>query len=186
MPLRGEGVEARPVPHVKDGVRTGVIESGLPHGLRSGACFSSVLLGNTAPPRPRQAALCGELQRGREGKQPGCVPSRDPDAVHLRDIQDALRHDDRALQGNANVSKETLQSLTGGAGIPIPAGLSVPLGLSGSLAQPAVNVNAEQAVAGFVTGAARQKGEELKQNVQERARREARRGLGDALKRLGK
>ncbi len=91
-----------------------------------------------------------------------------------------------ALQGNANVSKETLQSLTGGAGIPIPAGLSVPLGLSGSLAQPAVNVNAEQAVAGLVTGAARQKGEELKQNVQERARREARRGLGDALKRLRK
>ena len=91
-----------------------------------------------------------------------------------------------ALQGDADIPKATLQQLAGGAGVALPAKLSVPLALGGSLMQPTVNVNAQQAVAGLVTGAAKQKVQELRQGAQDRVRREARRGLGDALKRLGR
>jgi hypothetical protein len=91
-----------------------------------------------------------------------------------------------ALQGDADIPKATLQQLAGGAGVALPAKLSVPLALGGSLMRPTVNVNAQQAVAGLVTGAAKQKVQELRQGAQDRVRREARRGLGDALKRLGR
>lgn len=91
-----------------------------------------------------------------------------------------------ALQGTANVSRESLQRLTGGSGIPLPAALSVPLRLGGTLSSPAIGVDAGPAVAGLVTGAAKQKAQQLQQGAQERVKREARRGLGDALKRLGK
>lgn len=91
-----------------------------------------------------------------------------------------------ALQGTASLSKEALQRMAGGAGIAIPASLNVPLGLGGTLTQPSVNVNAEQAVAGLVTGAARGKAQELKQGAEERARRAGRRGLGDVFRQLGK
>ncbi len=36
------------------------------------------------------------LERTTEGNQVGCVPSRDPGTIHLRDVQDAIRYDDRA------------------------------------------------------------------------------------------
>ena len=91
-----------------------------------------------------------------------------------------------ALQGDVKVPKDVLQRIVGGAGVPLPANLSVPLGLGGSLMQPTVNVDAQQAVAGLATGAAKQKVQELQQNAQEKAKREARRGLGDVLKRFGK
>jgi len=90
-----------------------------------------------------------------------------------------------ALQGTATVSKEALQRIAGGAGAALPSALQVPLGLDGTLFQPAVRVDAQQAVAGLVTGAAKQKAQEVRQDVQDRARREARRGLGDVFRKLG-
>jgi AsmA protein len=91
-----------------------------------------------------------------------------------------------ALQGTASLSKDTLQRLAGGTGMAVPANLDVPLGLGGTLTQPSVNVNVEQAVAGLVSGAARGKAQELKQGAEERARRAGRRGLGDVFRKLGK
>ncbi len=91
-----------------------------------------------------------------------------------------------ALQGDAKVSRQALQGILGGTGLPLPANLTVPLGVGGSLQQPSIEVNAQQAVAGLAGGAAKQKAQELKQGVEDRARREARRGLGDALKGFGK
>ncbi|HEX9289981.1 MAG TPA: hypothetical protein VF904_10680, partial [Anaeromyxobacteraceae bacterium] len=90
-----------------------------------------------------------------------------------------------ALQGTATVSKEALQRIAGGAGAALPSALQVPLGLDGTLFQPAVRVDAQQAVAGLVTGAAKQKAQQVQQDVQDRARREARRGLGDVFRKLG-
>ena len=84
-----------------------------------------------------------------------------------------------ALTGAAKVSKETLQSLVGGSKLPLGQGVSVPLALSGSLMQPSVNVQADQAVAGLVQGAAKQKVQELKDTVQERPR--SRRGRAWAI-----
>ena len=52
--------------------------------------------------------------------------------------------------------------------------------------QPAVNVQAEQAVAGLVKGAAQQQVQQLKESVQEKAKVQARKGLGDVLRGLGK
>ena len=91
-----------------------------------------------------------------------------------------------ALQGTTALSREALQRVAGGAGKAIPASLDVPLALGGTLSQPSVNVNAEQAVAGLVSGAARGKAQELKQGAEERARRAGRRGLGDVFRGLGK
>jgi AsmA protein len=90
------------------------------------------------------------------------------------------------LDGKAIVSKAALQQLVGGVGGALPSGLEVPLALGGTLFQPTVRVDAQQAVAGLATGAAKQKVQELQQNVQDRAKREARRGLGDVFRGLGK
>ena len=87
-----------------------------------------------------------------------------------------------ALDGAAKVSKETLQRLVGGSKLPLGQGVSVPLALSGSLMQPSVNVKADQAVAGLVQGAAKQKVQELKDTVQEKAKVQARKSLGDLLR----
>jgi AsmA protein len=89
-----------------------------------------------------------------------------------------------ALEGAIEVPRSALQQVTGGAGLPVPAKLSVPLALGGSLMQPSVSVNAQQAVAGLVGGAAKQEAQELKKGAEERIRREARRGLRGTLERL--
>jgi AsmA protein len=91
-----------------------------------------------------------------------------------------------ALQGDVQIPRAALRGVAGGGGIPIPAELSVPLSLGGSLTRPSVTVNAQQAVAGLAEGAARQKAQELREGAKERARREARRGLRNALKGLGR
>src|SRR6266568_2556846 len=87
-----------------------------------------------------------------------------------------------ALTGAAKLSKESLQRLAGGSKLPLGQSLSVPLALSGSLMQPSVNVQADQAVAGLVQGAAKQKAQELQDTVQEKAKVQARKGLGDLLR----
>jgi AsmA protein len=84
-----------------------------------------------------------------------------------------------ALEGKATVAREALAKVAGG--LPLPSGLEVPLGLGGSLAQPAVNVNAQEAVQGLVKGAA----EQQVKGLRERGLREGRRGAQDALKNLG-
>jgi AsmA protein len=86
---------------------------------------------------------------------------------------------DLALDGTATVSKEALAQVA--SGLPLPSGLEVPLSLGGTLFAPTVNVNAQQAVAGLVTGAAKQQ----LQGVEEKARREARRGVKDVLRGFG-
>lgn len=91
-----------------------------------------------------------------------------------------------ALQGTANLSKQALQGLTGGTKLPLGNGLQVPLALGGTLSQPAVHVEAQQAVAGLVTGAAKQQVQQLQQNLQEKAKVQARKGLGDVLRGFGK
>ncbi|HEX7622254.1 MAG TPA: AsmA family protein, partial [Anaeromyxobacteraceae bacterium] len=87
-----------------------------------------------------------------------------------------------ALSGAAKLSKETLQKLAGGSKLPLGQGVSVPLALSGTLQQPSVSVQAEQAVAGLAQGVAKQKVQELQDTVQERAKVQARKGLGDLLR----
>ena len=47
----------------------------------------------------------GVLVRTVGGRQHGCAPSRDPDAIRLRDIQDALREDERAEQLRGNLRR---------------------------------------------------------------------------------
>jgi len=89
-----------------------------------------------------------------------------------------------ALTGAAKLSKETLQRLAGGSKLPLGQGLSVPLALSGSLAQPSVSVQADQAVAGLVQGAAKQKVQELQDTAKEKAKVQARKGVGDLLRGL--
>ncbi len=80
-----------------------------------------------------------------------------------------------------------LYSDVGGAASVLPSsGLSVPLALGGSLFAPSVEVKAGQVATGLAAGAVKGKAEELKKGAEERVRREARRGLGDALKRFGK
>ncbi|GEJ58680.1 AsmA family protein [Anaeromyxobacter diazotrophicus] len=91
-----------------------------------------------------------------------------------------------ALQGTANLSKQALQGLTGGTKLPLGNGLAVPLALGGTLSQPSVHVEAQQAVAGLVTGAAKQQVQQLQQNLQEKAKVQARKGLGDVLRGFGK
>jgi AsmA protein len=87
-----------------------------------------------------------------------------------------------ALSGAAKLSKETLQKLAGGSKLPLGQGLSVPLALSGTLQQPSVSVQADQAVAGLAQGVAKQKVQELQGTVQEKAKVQARKGLGDLLR----
>ncbi len=89
-----------------------------------------------------------------------------------------------ALTGAAKLSKETLQRLAGGSKLPLGQGLTVPLALSGSLAQPSVSVQADQAVAGLVQGAAKQKVQELQDTAKEKAKVQARKGVGDLLRGL--
>jgi hypothetical protein len=92
-----------------------------------------------------------------------------------------------ALKGDATVSKQVLAQLVGGVGAALPSsGLSVPLALGGSLFSPSIEVDARQAVAGLAAGAAKGKAEELKKGAEERARRAARRGVGDVLRRFGR
>jgi AsmA protein len=90
------------------------------------------------------------------------------------------------LQGGATLSKQALASVAGGAGLPLPNGLEVPLGLGGTLSHPAVQVNAQQAVAGLAESAFKQKGKEVQQNLQDKAKQEANKGFGDLLKSIGK
>jgi AsmA protein len=89
------------------------------------------------------------------------------------------------LDGTATVSKEALAQVAGGSGIPLPSGLQVPLALGGTLTQPTVSVNASDAVANLVSGAAKAKAAELKQDVTKRAQDEAKKGVGDILKNFG-
>jgi uncharacterized protein involved in outer membrane biogenesis len=91
-----------------------------------------------------------------------------------------------ALEGQAQVSKQTLQSLTGGTKLPLASGLTVPLGLGGTLSRPAVSVQADRAVAGLVQGAAKQQVEQLRTTVEDKAKAQARKGLGGLLEGLGK
>ena len=86
------------------------------------------------------------------------------------------------LEGAATVSKEALASVAGGAGIPLPSGLQVPLALGGTLGQPTVSVNAQEAVANLVKGAAGAKVEQVKQDLTKRAQDEAKKGVGDVLR----
>jgi AsmA protein len=86
---------------------------------------------------------------------------------------------DLALDGSATISKEALAGIA--SGLPIGSGLEVPLGLGGSLTAPTVNVNAQQAIAGLVSGAAKQGLE----SVKERALSQGRSGVQDALKGFG-
>jgi AsmA protein len=88
-----------------------------------------------------------------------------------------------ALQGTAVIPKEQLQAIAGG-GVPMPASLSVPLQMGGTLTQPSVGVDAGQAVAGLAGQAAQEKAQELQQEAQERVKREARRGLKDVFRRV--
>jgi AsmA protein len=86
---------------------------------------------------------------------------------------------DLALDGKATISKEALQGIA--SGLPIGSGLDVPLGLGGTLTAPSVNVNAQQAVAGLVSGVAKQQVDAVK----ERALRQGRTSVQDALKGFG-
>ena len=89
-----------------------------------------------------------------------------------------------ALQGTARVSKQALAGVVG-SGVPLPDSLPVPLTLGGSLTHPSVSVDAQEAVAGLVGGAAKRGAQELQNRAQDEAKRAARRGLGDLLKGLG-
>jgi AsmA protein len=84
-----------------------------------------------------------------------------------------------ALGGTVNVPKDVLAKVA--SGIPLPSGLDVPLGLGGTLTQPIVNVNAQEAVSGLAKGAAEQQVNAAK----DRALREGRRGAQDLLKGFG-
>jgi AsmA protein len=84
-----------------------------------------------------------------------------------------------ALDGSATISKQTLAGIA--SGLPVGSGLEVPLGLGGSLTAPTVNVNAQQAVAGLVSGAAKQGVEAVK----ERALGQGQSSVKDALKGFG-
>ncbi len=86
-----------------------------------------------------------------------------------------------ALQGTASLSRQSL----GAAGAKV-GGLQVPIALGGTLSQPSVHVEAQQAVAGLVTGAAKQQLQQLQQNVQEKAKVQARKGVTDILRGFGK
>jgi len=86
-----------------------------------------------------------------------------------------------SLTGSAKLGKETLQRLAGGSKLPLGQGLSVPIALSGTLQQPSVSVQADQAVAGLVQGAAKQEVKELEDTAKEKAKVQARKGLGDLL-----
>ena len=90
------------------------------------------------------------------------------------------------LRGWAKVSKQALAQVVGGAKIPLPSTLDVPLAVGGTLEQPSVSVDAGQAVAGLLSGAARQGLEDLKKGAVDDARRAAQRGLGDLLHQFGK
>jgi AsmA protein len=90
-----------------------------------------------------------------------------------------------ALDGTAKVPKAVLQQVVGG-GLPLPPALEVPLGLGGTLTQPAVHVDAGRAAADLASGAAKQAGQELQNRAQDEAKSAAQRGLGDLLNRLGK
>jgi AsmA protein len=87
-----------------------------------------------------------------------------------------------ALKGTAALSKQSMQA-AGGSKL---SGLQVPLTLGGTLSQPSVSVDAQQAVAGLATGAAKQELNQLQQNAQEKAKVQARKGVGDLLRGLGK
>ncbi|MFL5301438.1 MAG: AsmA-like C-terminal region-containing protein, partial [Anaeromyxobacteraceae bacterium] len=86
---------------------------------------------------------------------------------------------DLALDGKATISKQALQGIA--SGLPIGSGLDVPLGLGGTLTAPSVNVNAQEAVAGLVSGVAKQQVDAVK----ERALRQGRSSVQDALKGFG-
>jgi AsmA protein len=86
---------------------------------------------------------------------------------------------DLALDGSATLSKQTLAGIS--SGLPIGSGLEVPLGLGGTLTSPTVNVNAQQAVAGLVSGAAKQQID----SVKERALQQGQSKVQDALKGFG-
>ena len=87
-----------------------------------------------------------------------------------------------SLSGSAKLAKETLQRLAGGSKLPLGQGLSVPIALSGTLQQPSVSVQADQAVAGLVQGAVKQQVQQLQDTVQEKAKVQARKGLEGLLR----
>ena len=82
-----------------------------------------------------------------------------------------------ALQGTATLSRSALEGVSGASGV-APDGLPVPLGIGGTLAHPAVQVNAQEAVARLISQAAQGKAREVGKRVQGR--------VGDVLRQLGK
>jgi hypothetical protein len=71
-------------------------------------------------------------------------------------------------------------------GLAAPSKLDVPLGLGGTLTKPSVNVQAQDAVANLVTGAARQQVQQLQNKATDEAKKAAGKGIGDLLKGFGK
>jgi AsmA protein len=88
------------------------------------------------------------------------------------------------LEGSATLSKEALASVVGSS-LPLPSGLQIPLAIGGTLGQPSVRVDAQQAVANLVSGAARAKATQVKEDLTRRAQEEAKKGAGDLLQKLG-
>jgi AsmA protein len=82
------------------------------------------------------------------------------------------------LEGTVTLSKEALQQIAGGAGVPLPAALQVPIAMSGTMQQPSVKVNAQKAASDLASGVAQQEAQQVQRGVEDRVKREARRGLG--------
>jgi len=91
-----------------------------------------------------------------------------------------------ALEGTATLSRETLQRILGGTGIPAPASLDVPLRIGGPLDSPSVSVDAQQAVASLVSGVAKQQLKKVQDEVQNRIKDKAGQGLGNLFKGFGR
>ncbi|BDG01992.1 AsmA family protein [Anaeromyxobacter oryzae] len=83
------------------------------------------------------------------------------------------------LTGTTSVPRSALAGVAGG--LPLPPTLSVPLGVKGTLEQPALAVEADAAVAALAKGGA----EQATGAVRGKAERAGRRALGDVLKGLG-
>jgi AsmA protein len=90
------------------------------------------------------------------------------------------------LNGTATLPKEVVAKVVAPTGLPAPGSLDVPLSLGGTLTQPTVNVQAQDAVANLASGAAKQQVQQLQNKASDEAKRAAQRGLGDLLKEIGK
>jgi AsmA protein len=82
------------------------------------------------------------------------------------------------LTGGVAVPKERLAQLV--SGLPLPDALDVPLGLGGTLGAPRVEVRADDAVRGLVSGQARQARKAIRNEAESRGRKAAE-GLLDRL-----